>query len=117
MVFLVLVETLMSLNFLGLGAAFPAGMFAHRFGVHVCGFLSTSVSTICYLLIYDACLRPYLYATRVYLLAIYFFLAGKYNSKIPTIRATSFDDCHPGEDITSRRTIHAIHEKPLGQGS
>ena len=66
----------MSMNFLGLGATFPAGAFVHRYGIRLGTLLGLVLATGAYLAIYDATTRAQWYTNKVYLLDIYFFVAG-----------------------------------------
>ena len=70
-------DLLLSLEWLGIGATLPAGTLIQKYGLRVGALIGLLVPTAAHLLIWSACRRPDWYSRHYYLLATYFFLAGK----------------------------------------
>ena len=67
----------MSLEWLGIGATLPVGVFILRYGLRMGALLGLLLPTSAHLLIWSACANEDYYIQHYPLLAVYFFLAGE----------------------------------------
>ena len=70
------VETMASLQNLGMGFVFVPGMFYERFGPRLTSTASLVISVISYMLLWSTTKHIQFYTNNAWLMAIYFFISG-----------------------------------------
>jgi hypothetical protein len=96
----------------GLGIGFVPGIFYDRFGPTLTSGAGLIVSVPVYLLIWSTVKYTEFYSKRIWLMAIYFFLAGQYSDELSYIKCAVFLVLLLSNSSVDHRIVQVLQSEP-----